>query len=43
MDIDRQQKQGIETFYENLTGLDTVEPEEQRLKNEEYFEQIKDE
>jgi RIO kinase 1 len=42
IDIDRQMKQGVETFYEKLTGLGN-EPEaaeETQQKTEEYFEQI---
>lgn len=47
IEIDRQQRHGVETFYAKLTGLKTeedevvdtsgVQPEEQRLKNQEYL------
>ena len=38
-------KNGSETFYDRLTGIDTqgVRPEEQRLKNEANFKDILEE
>ena len=38
-DFIKQQKWGVEQFHQKLTGMEILAPEEEKLKNDQYYEE----